>query len=115
MSFLVNIFSFEKRFCSLFYFKLKETSWIKYQASLEFYFKIHNQALSATTYDDSPNKNQALITNSKQAESTIPKSQDGEGHSEPKPGGWDGKPIFLIIIYQIYKKYISWHVYSDLT
>ena len=68
-------------------------------ASLENNFKIHNQALLATTYDDSPNKKQTLITNLKEGESTIPKSQDGEGHSESKPGGWDGKPVhsFLII------------------
>ena len=59
----------------------------KISTSLENYFKIHDQTLLAKTYDDSFNKKQTLITNSKQAESTIPKSQDGEGHSEPKPGG----------------------------
>ena len=70
--------------------------------SLENYyidFKIHDQALLATTYDDSRDKKQTLIVNSKQAESTIPKSQDGEGHSEPKPGGWDGKPIYFFLIH----------------
>ena len=68
--------------------------------------KTHDRALLATIYDDSPNENQTLITSSKQVESTIPNSQDGEGHSEPKPSGWDGKPVqsFLIIRYLIHQE-----------